>query len=78
MAGHGSKYDRKQEAAIAALLTHRNQEEAAEAAGISKRTLHRWLQMPAFQAAFREARRAAMSQANAACSKPGVPPCPPC
>jgi len=71
MAGHGSKYDRKQEAAIAALLTHRNQEEAAEAAGISKRTLHRWLQMPAFQAAFREARRAAMSQANARLQQAG-------
>jgi uncharacterized protein (DUF1501 family) len=65
MAGHGSKFGRKKEAAIAGLLSQRNQEEAAQAAGVSKRTLNRWLRMPAFQAAYREARRAAMSQANA-------------
>jgi len=53
------------EAAIAALLSQRNQEEAAKTAGVSKRTLNRWLSMPVFQAAYREARRAAMSQANA-------------
>jgi len=64
-AGHGSKFGVKQEAAIEALLSQRNQEEAAKTAGVSKRTLNRWLRMPAFQAAYREARRAAMSQANA-------------
>jgi hypothetical protein len=64
-AGHGSKLGSKQEAAIAALLSQRNQEEAAQAAGVSKRTLNRWLRTPAFQTAYREARRAAMSQANA-------------
>jgi uncharacterized protein (DUF1501 family) len=64
-AGHGSKFGRKQEAAIAALLSQRNQEEAAQAAGVSKRTLNRWLRMPVFQTAYLEARRAAMSQANA-------------
>jgi hypothetical protein len=64
-AGHGSKFGRKKEAAIAALLSQRNQEEAAQTAGVSKRTLNRWLGMPAFQAAYRDARRAAMSQANA-------------
>ena len=64
-AGHGSKFGRKQEAAIAALLSQRNQEEAAKTAGVSKRTLIRWLSLPVFQAAYREARRAAMSQANA-------------
>jgi len=64
-AGHGSKFGRKKEAAIAALLAQRNQEEAARAAGVSKRTLNRWLQMPVFQAAYREARRAAMVQSGA-------------
>jgi hypothetical protein len=65
MAGHGSKFGRKKEAAIAALLSQRNHEEAARAAGVSKRTLNRWLKMPEFQSAYLEARRAAMFQANA-------------
>jgi hypothetical protein len=42
MAGHGEKFGRKMEAAVAALLTQRNIEEAAKAAGISARTLMRW------------------------------------
>ena len=56
---------RKQEDAIAALLTQRNIEEAAKAAGISARTLLRWLKLPEFQTAYREARRTAYSQAVA-------------
>jgi hypothetical protein len=65
MAGHGSKFGRKKEAAITALLTQRNIEEAAQVAGIGKQTLIRWLKLPEFQEAYREARRAAVSQANA-------------
>jgi hypothetical protein len=65
MAGHGSKLGRKQEEAIAALLTHRNIEEAAGAAGIGARTLLRWLKIPEFQAAYRQARRDAYGQAVA-------------
>ena len=65
MAGHGEKFGRKMEAAIAALLTQRNIDEAAKAAGISTRTLMRWLKIPEFQAAYREARRTAYSQAVA-------------
>ena len=65
MAGHGEKFGRKMEAAVAALLTQRNMEEAARAAGISARTLMRWLKLPEFQAAYREARKAAYSQAVA-------------
>jgi hypothetical protein len=65
MAGHGEKFGRKMEAAVAALLTQRNIEEAAKAAGISARTLMRWLKLPEFQAAYREARKAAYSQAVA-------------
>ena len=57
--------DRKQEEAIAALLTQRNVEEAARAAGIGTRTLLRWMQVPEFQKAYREARRAAFGQAIA-------------
>ena len=65
MAGHGSKLGRKREEAIAALLTHRNIEEAAGAAGIGARTLLRWLKIPEFQAAYRQARRDAFGQAVA-------------
>ena len=59
MAGPGSKFTRKKEEAIAALLTQRNVEEAARAAGVGTQTLLRWLKLPEFQADYREARRAA-------------------
>ena len=65
MVGHGSKFDRKKEEAIAALLTQRSIAEAAKVAGIGTQTLHRWLKIPEFQAEYQEARRAAVSQANA-------------
>ena len=48
---HGSKFGREKEEAIAALLTPRNFEEAAGAAGIGTQTLIRWLKIPEFQAA---------------------------
>jgi transposase-like protein len=62
--GHGSKFSRKKEAAIEALLTHRNVEEAARAVGIGKQTLLRWMKMPEFQADYQEACRNAVSQTN--------------
>ena len=65
MAARKSMLGRKQEETIAALLTQRNLDEAAKAAGISMRTLMRWLKLPEFQAAYREARRTAYSQAVA-------------
>jgi hypothetical protein len=65
MAGHGQKFGRKQEDAIAALLTQRNVEEAARAAGIGARTLLRWLKLPEFQNAYRQARREAFGQSIA-------------
>ena len=65
MKGHGEKFGRKKEEAIAALLTQRNIEEAAKAADIGANTLLRWLKMPEFQAAYREARRAAFGQSIA-------------
>jgi hypothetical protein len=65
MAARGSSLERKQEEAIAALLSQRNIDEAARTAGISTRTLLRWLQLPEFQKAYRQARRDAYSQAVA-------------
>jgi predicted ATP-dependent endonuclease of OLD family len=64
-AGHGSKFSRKKEEAIAALLTQRNVEEAARVANIGTQTLYRWMKEPEFDAAYLEARRAAVSQSNA-------------
>ena len=65
MSGHGAKFDRKKEDAIAALLTHRNIEEAAAAVETSVKTLLRWMKEPEFEAAYREARRGAFSQSIA-------------
>jgi hypothetical protein len=60
--GHGSKFGQKMDEAVAALLTHRNQEEAARAVGIGLATLVRWQKDPQFEAAYREARRLAFRQ----------------
>jgi hypothetical protein len=57
LAGHGQKLTRKQEALIAALLTEPTHAAAAAKAGVSPRTLYRWLHLPAFRAAYRRARR---------------------
>ena len=65
MRGHGTKFGRKKEEAIAALLTQRNAEEAARAAGISTATLMRWLNLPEFKKAYRKARREAYGQSIA-------------
>ena len=63
--GHGSKFGRKKEAAILALLTHRSLEEAARAAGIGINTLRRWMELAEFDAEYRKARRAAFWQSIA-------------
>jgi hypothetical protein len=65
MKGHGAKFNRKMEEAVAALLTQRNQEEAARAVGIGTATLLRWQKLPEFQTAYREVRRAAFGQSIA-------------
>jgi hypothetical protein len=65
MTGHGSKFGRKNEEAIAALLVQRNVEDAARAVDISPKTLLRWMKEPKFDAAYRKARRAAFGQAVA-------------
>jgi hypothetical protein len=63
--GHGAKFSRKMEDAVAALLTQSNVDAAARAVGISVATLMRWQKEPEFQKALREARRAAFAQAIA-------------
>ena len=65
MIGHGAKFGRKKEAAIAALLTARNTEEAARSIGIGPATLRRWQKEPEFDAAFREAQRLSYKQSIA-------------
>ena len=65
MTGHGSKLGRKLEQAVAALLTARNNEEAAKAIGVSPKTLLRWQKLPEFERAYREARMSAFRQSTA-------------
>ena len=64
-AGHGAKFSRKKEEAIIQLLTQRSVEEAARVTGVGTQTLYRWIRHPEFDAAYREARRAAFGQASA-------------
>jgi hypothetical protein len=65
MRGHGAKFGRKREEAIVALLTQRNVDEAARSIGIASTTLLRWLEVPEFKTAYREARRIAYGQSIA-------------
>jgi hypothetical protein len=69
MARSWSKFGRKQEAAIAALLTQPTIEKAARVAGIGPRTLSRWLRVPEFVEAYRRARLDASSPALALLQK---------
>lgn len=62
MIGHGAKFGRKKEEAVAAVLSQRNLEEAARVAGVGVATLMRWQKLPEFQEALRRARREALSQ----------------
>jgi hypothetical protein len=73
MTGHGSKLARKMDQAVLALLTARNQEEAAKSAGISPKTLQRWQKLPEFDRALREARMAAFRQSIARLQQASVP-----
>src|SRR5579863_5841956 len=65
MSQFDEKLGRKKEATILALLSSRSVEEAARAAGVTPRTLYRWQKEPAFNAAYREAKRGAFSQSIA-------------
>lgn len=61
--GHGEKWSRKKDQAIIALLTEPTITTAAEKAGITPRTLYKWLQTSEFKAAYREAKREAYTVA---------------
>jgi hypothetical protein len=65
MKGHGAKFGRKKEEAIAALLSHRSIEDAAHSVGVAPKTLLRWLKEPEFDAAYRKSRRGAFGQSVA-------------
>jgi hypothetical protein len=65
MSGNVTKLKPKQEEAILALLSNRTVEDAARAVKITPRTLYRWLNEPGFDAAYRQARRAAFRQGAA-------------
>jgi hypothetical protein len=64
-AGHGAKFNRKKQEAIAQLLTQRSVDEAARVTGVRTQTLYRWIQDPQFEAAYQAAKRAAFGQASA-------------
>src|SRR5271168_1659767 len=65
MSGASAKLGSKKEGAILALLSQRSIEDAARVAGVGPRTLYRWLKGPAFDAAYRDGKRAAFSQSIA-------------
>jgi transposase-like protein len=66
MKGHGAKFTRKKEEAVAALLSHKSVEEAARAVDVNPNTLLRWLGVPEFRDAYRKARREAVHRSVAA------------
>lgn len=65
MTGHGEKLSRKQEQAISALITSPTISAAAIACSVGDATLRRWLKLPQFSTAYKEARRGTVSQAVA-------------
>src|SRR5271155_5674351 len=65
MKGHGAKFARKKEQAIAALLTQKSVEEAARAIDLNPNTLLRWLELPEFQRDYLKARREGVYQSVA-------------
>ncbi len=72
-AGHGSKFSRKKEEVIVALLAQRNVEEAAWVVGIGTTTLYRWMKDQEFADACRAARLAAFGRASARLEQASAP-----
>lgn len=54
---HGQKLTSKQETVIAALLTEPTYAAAATKAGVGSATVYRWMRLPTFRSAYRQARR---------------------
>src|ERR1039458_595127 len=65
MSGNVTKLKPQQEEAILALLSNRTVEDAARVVKITPRTLYRWLNEPAFDAAYRQTRGTALRQCTA-------------
>lgn len=65
MKGHGAKFERKKEQAIAALLTSKSVKDAARALELNPNTLLRWLQIPEFRTDCLKARRESVYQSVA-------------
>jgi hypothetical protein len=63
MTGHGAKFGRKMEAAIAALVARPSIEDAARAAGVGEKTLRRWMREPEFKATYLQVRWEGVHQA---------------
>jgi len=63
MTGHGAKFGRKMETAIAALLARPSIEDAARVARVGEKTLRRWPRDPEFKAKYLRARREGVHQA---------------
>lgn len=66
---NGDTLTAKQGTAIAALLSSPTIAKAAEAAKVGERTLYKWLKVPAFKAAYREAQRESFKHAVGMCQK---------
>ena len=62
MTASSEKLSHKQEQTIAALLSEATITAAAEKVGVAEVTVHRWLKLPHFLAAYREARRQAVEK----------------
>jgi transposase-like protein len=62
--GHGEKFSRRKQDAIAALLTYHSIEDAARVIDIAPATLYEWMKYPEFKTAWREAKRAAFGQSS--------------
>lgn len=60
--GHGAKFSANAEEAVTALLTKRSFSAAASAAGITRQTLNRWVEEPAFLARLRAAAHAIFAE----------------
>jgi hypothetical protein len=65
MSDSADKLSSKQHKAIAVLMASTTIATAAKAAGVEDRTIYRWLDEPAFDAAYRAARREAVKIATA-------------
>ncbi len=53
----------QQEEAVLALLENATPQQAADRVGVAGRTIYKWMKLPHFHKAYRDARRAAFSQA---------------